>query len=474
MQMERDILRTNEFIQRLAKETIEWVKSVQTLTAALRVWAEGFGRVIGLGPDVTSEAFDAFMLVVEKQLATLCIDLEALVQEQLLPQLRMLLDTIKRPALLIETLHALEPHHHALLQHNPAKGRPPSSLNEASIAYIALRAQLVMELPVYLSLLHGGVHLCVARLAKWQARLWRDVRTRWSDLWDALRVEGEMNAGSEETERVWRIRWEEAARDLQGLNIIHLDRLNPRSKQTRNGVGTSPPSPSSARVGSINGTTGSLEPARSAPADASSFANSPAPAPRKRSFNSGANVHRLARRPSTESMHSIRSAKSSSGHGHYGDAPEATSPPAPARHAMSRRQSMPMSLRHASSQGRLVDSFGREVQEKDREESRARGSAASANGGTKQTIVESFLPSLQRRSGPRRARPSDAHHHPPSHRHHHAARPPMPPAPQLTVSSRWYSAQALYTCQVVHQCEPPEGIEYYGLPFFQVVYGGRV
>ncbi|KAI9454942.1 Dbl homology domain-containing protein [Russula earlei] len=214
MQMERHIHLTDEFIQRLAKETVEWVKSVQTLTSALRSWAEGFGRVIGLGPDVTSEAFDAFLVVVDNQLATLCVDLDVLVREQLLPQLRLLLDTIKRPALLMETLHALEPHHYALLQHNPAKGRPPSGLNEASIAYVALRAQLGTELPAYLTLLHDGVTLCVARLAKWQARLWRDVRTRWSDLWDALRVEGEMNAGSEETERVWRARWEEAAHDL--------------------------------------------------------------------------------------------------------------------------------------------------------------------------------------------------------------------------------------------------------------------
>ncbi|KAI9454951.1 hypothetical protein F5148DRAFT_1227681 [Russula earlei] len=29
---------------------------------------------------------------------------------------------------------------------------------------------------------------------------------RWNKLWDGLRVEGEMNAGSEETERVWRTR----------------------------------------------------------------------------------------------------------------------------------------------------------------------------------------------------------------------------------------------------------------------------
>jgi hypothetical protein len=40
--------------------------------------------------------------------------------------------------------------------------------------------------------------------------------------------------------------------------------------------------------------------------------------------------------------------------------------------------------------------------------------------------------------------------------------------PQLTVSSRWYRAPALYTCRVVHEYEPPEGVEYYGLPFFKL------
>jgi hypothetical protein len=44
----------------------------------------------------------------------------------------------------------------------------------------------------------------------------------------------------------------------------------------------------------------------------------------------------------------------------------------------------------------------------------------------------------------------------------------MPPMPQLTVSSRWYRAPPLYTCRVVFECEPPEGVEYYGLPFFKL------
>jgi dynamin-binding protein len=405
------------------------------------------------------------LVVVDKQLLALCIDLKALVEKQLLPQLRVLLATIKRLGLLFETLHALEPHHYFLLQHNPAKGRPPPALSEASVAFVALRAQLVTELPAYLGLLQDGVTLCVSQVIKWQSRLWRDVRTRWSDLWDALRVEGEMNAGNEETERVWRARWEEATRDLYNLNIIHPDKLTPRSRQTR----TSPPSPTTTRTGPVNANPGSLEPARPPQIDAPSFVDSTASPHRKRSFNTSSSVARLARRPSTDSLHSIRSAKSSSGHGHYVDAPEFT--PSPPRHTMSRRQSMPMSLHHSQSHGKLLDSYGREGRDRDKELEEEPG----ARGGGKHTSPP--LPSLQRRNlGSKRARPSEPQRHPsphPPHRQytHPHPHPPMPPMPPLTVSSRWYRAPALYTCRVVHECEPPEGVEYYGLPFFKLFLG---
>ncbi|KAI0302442.1 hypothetical protein B0F90DRAFT_1714807 [Multifurca ochricompacta] len=429
-QMERDMHRTDEFIQQFAKDTVEWVKSVQSLVSALRIWAEGFGRVIGLGPDVNSEAFDAFLVVIDKQLTSLGVDLEVLVREQLLPQLRALVETAKRPTLLLDTLHALEPHHYALLQHNAAaKGRPPSALHEASIAYGALRAQLREELPAYLSLLHSGVTLCVGRLAKWQARLWRDVRTRWSELWDALRVEGEMNAGSEETERVWRARWEEAARDLRGLNIIQPENITIRLKQARSAAAAAAATPPSPTI------------------------------MRKRGSNASSSARRLARPPSTESLRSVHSAKSSSGHGHYGEVLEPSSPP---QHLpMPRRQSMSTPLRREKERGR--------EKEKDREEERGRGAV-----NPKQNIVDSLLPSLPRHtSGSRRARPrtSDAHH---PHVHHHPRRhphPPVPPAPQLMVSSRWHRAPALYACRVIHECDPPEGVQYYGLPFFKLYLG---
>ena len=127
---------------------------------------------------------------------------------------------------------------------------------------------------------------------------------------------------------------------------------------------------------------------------------------------------------------------------------------------------MSMSLHHSQSHGRLPDSYGRDGRERDRE--REDQGANGASG--KQTL----LPSLQRRNlGAKRARPAEPHRHPsphPPHRQytHPHPHPPMPPMPQLTVSSRWYHAPALYTCRVVHECEPPEGVEYYGLPFFKL------
>ena len=234
--MEQDVSRIDAFIQQFIEEIVEWVKSVQALIYALHVWAEGFKRVIGLGPDVSSEAFDAFLVVVDKQLSAIFTELEVVVGEQLLPQLSNLLETLKRPTLLLDTLHALEPHHFASLQQISAKGRSPSALNEASTAYVALRAQLCAELPTYLKLLNNGVSLCVSQVAKWQVRLWRDVRARWSELWDALRVEGEMKTGREETERVWRARYKKAARDLRALSITRSVRSTRSSSGHGGGV----------------------------------------------------------------------------------------------------------------------------------------------------------------------------------------------------------------------------------------------
>ena len=453
-QMERDIFRIDAFIRQFTKETPEWVKSMRAFISALGVWAEGFGRVIGLGPGVNSEAFDAFLFVVDKQLALICTELEALVREQLLPQLSTLLETIKRPTLLLDTLHALEPHHFASLQQISAKGRAPSALNEASTVYVALRAQLCAELPAYLKLLNAGVTLCVGQVSKWQAFLWRDVRAWWGELWDALRVEGEMKAGSEETERVWQARWEEATHDLRALSIISPEEITPRSKQAR--TTTNPPSPTTVR-GAVDAIMNLLEPARTASADSTTFQDSIFSTRKKRGLNASASARRLGRQPSAESLRSVRSTRSSSDQDQYADAviPEPVHPlPSP---SMPYQQNTPIPLRRSPSQGRPLEGKVRRENERKNE----RGHVGSS---VNQNIVESQIPSLPRRiSRPRRLRPTNAHHV--QHRHPH---PPVPPAPQWTVSSRWYHAPAMYSCRVIHECEPPEGVQYLGLPFFSL------
>ncbi|KAN0137759.1 hypothetical protein V8E53_004243 [Lactarius tabidus] len=209
-QMERDISRTDSFIHQMVKETVKWVRYVQALMSALRVWAEGFGRVI----DVTSEAFDAFSIVVD----------------------------------------------------NPKK-------------------------------------------------------------------------------------------------------ITPRSRQVR--ATTSPPSPTTVR-GAVN-VMHSLEPERTGPADTMTFPKLIPSARRKRGSNASATA--LA---------------------HW-------QPKASAR-----------------------------------------------------TSIELVLGVLYL------ATPHPGHA---SHRHPH---PPVPPAQQLTVSSRWYRAPALLSCRVIHECDPPEGVQYYGIRLFRL------
>ena len=396
-QMERDISRIDAFIRQFTKETVKWVKSMRALMTALRVWAKSFARVIGLGPDETSKVLDAFSAVVDKKLPPIGTKLKDVVREQLLPQLSMLLDTIKRPTLLLDTLHALEPHHFASLQLISAKGRPPPALKEASIAYVGLRAQLIAELPAYLKLLNAGVTLCVRWLAKMQGRLWRDVRTRWSELWNDLRVEGNMKTGSKELVSVWEARREEATRDLRTLSIISPEKITSRSKQVR--FTTSPPSTTERKA--IKTTKNSLEPTRNAPADSTPSIS----ARRKCASDASASAGRLGHQPSAESAPPTRSTQSSSGGHRQSD--EATPVHPLPKPAIPRQQSIPTPLRCV--------------------------------------------------------RPSNSYHT------HHA--PPLPPfmlpESQMRMSRRWYHAQALCLCRVIHECDPPQA-QYYGLPFFRL------
>jgi hypothetical protein len=178
--------------------------------------------------DQNSEAFHAFLSVVD-HLSPLGEDLESVIRDKLLVQLGRLGDSMRGPLRLLETMNTLEPLHHGLLNINFAKYRPPADFLEASQSYLALRRQLCSELPQYLMLLDKGIGTSILQLAQWQTAYWSDVRDRWSSLWDALRVDDEMNAGGEETECVWWGRWADVAHTVDSLNIVNATMMYPES-----------------------------------------------------------------------------------------------------------------------------------------------------------------------------------------------------------------------------------------------------
>ncbi|EEB86690.1 hypothetical protein MPER_16263 [Moniliophthora perniciosa FA553] len=140
---------------------------------------------------------------------------------------------MKHPLKLLASMTEQEPYHHHLLNMNVSpKNRPPAALLEASTNYLALRGQLAAELPKYIELMHRGMANFVLRLAEIQVHYWMDVRDRWSDLWDMLRVEGEMNGGAEETIAVWYSRWLDVDETLKALRITSMQKMSlpPESK----------------------------------------------------------------------------------------------------------------------------------------------------------------------------------------------------------------------------------------------------
>ncbi|TFY79777.1 hypothetical protein EWM64_g4238 [Hericium alpestre] len=64
--MEKQVRDAEAFVHAFAKEAVDWAKSVSRLTEGLKDWATAFGDVIGLDVDGGSEAFDAFVNVVDR------------------------------------------------------------------------------------------------------------------------------------------------------------------------------------------------------------------------------------------------------------------------------------------------------------------------------------------------------------------------------------------------------------------------
>ena len=227
-QMHTELKRIDAFAQQFAKNVVDWSKMMSHVMVALRIWTINFGRVIGLTPDqgFGSEAFDAFLDVVEKQLMPLAVELEGTINERLLKDMAHLLTTMNKPLKLLASMNEQEPYHyHLLTMPVSAKNRPPPSLLAASTNYLALRGQLAAELPTYLRLLHRGFEGFVIRLAEIQTKFWGHVRERWGVLWEMLRVEGELNAGWEETVGVWMTRWGDVDEVMKAIGILKPGRV---------------------------------------------------------------------------------------------------------------------------------------------------------------------------------------------------------------------------------------------------------
>lgn len=221
-----ELHRIELFAQQFARNVLDWAKSMSVVILALRTWAHSFAKVIGLSEENTSEAFDAFIEVVEKGLMPLCVNLESVINEHLLKDLAHLLTTMGKPMKLIESMEEQEAMHFQLLNMNVSpKNRPPPALLEASSNYLALRAQLAKELPRYVALMDRGLSCFVRKLAEIQKSFYGDVRDRWGDLWEMLRVDGEINAGAEETVGVWWARWGDVDHVLASLAITNPKKI---------------------------------------------------------------------------------------------------------------------------------------------------------------------------------------------------------------------------------------------------------
>lgn len=226
--MSHDLRRMELLLQQFAKNVFEWNASMGKTVVALNTWAQSFGGVIGLSRDRDgeSEAFDAFRVVIKSRLAEVCNQLDMSLNDRILRPTAHLLGTMTQPYKLLASMEEQEPMHNHLLDMKVSpKNRPSPAMLTASTKYLALRAQLAAELPSYLRLLDRGVALMIREFAEIQRQTWLKIRNEWGELWEMLRVEGELNAGFEETIHVWSARWMDVDEVVAGLNINQAKKI---------------------------------------------------------------------------------------------------------------------------------------------------------------------------------------------------------------------------------------------------------
>lgn len=490
--MQGELKRIDVFAQQFAKNVVDWAKMMANVIRSLRVWSLNFGRVIGLSAEQGSEAFDAFLGVVEQQLMPLCVDLEAVINERLLKEIAHLLTTMYKPFKLLASMNEQEPFHYHLLTMNvSAKNRPPPTLLAASMNYLALRGQLAAELPQYLNLLHRGLATVVRTLAMIQTEFWRDVRDRWGDLWEMLRVEGELNAGHTETVNVWRARWGDVDEVLGMLNIaqsrklyqepIHSKSTSSTVYSTLSSLDPSHSSYSKRPPPQHAHTLSSLEPAHG-PYVSPPYALTPSKSRTRGASDASAAASRksLGRHASNDSLHSSKGKSPRRPRQDEQYSANSTVPYGAGFSALPRTKSMPLGMveqghhRRASSSSRAErDSDAHRATEHQHPDDKEQRGRISRNPSYKRksTTDATRRPSTGRqRSGSIKSITSffgatqDAV----------AVVEAMPSDPRTLSSAQrdsWVNKPAKYVCQVIHPCKPPAAVAYFSFPFFTLIEG---
>ncbi|RPD57836.1 hypothetical protein L227DRAFT_577532 [Lentinus tigrinus ALCF2SS1-6] len=507
-EMAVELRRQEDFLRKFAKDSVKWADAVRGLMLALEEWAQSFGRVIWMGSeDIPSEAFEAFLELINEQLLPVCDETKDSITDRLIPLISSLVDSTTAPLRLLEAMDTLEPLHYGLM-HITIKTRQSEQLLEASRSYCALRGQLFLELPTYLKLLDHGISACMRRFAGIQQSFYSNVRDRWSELWDALKVDEEANAGAPETLRVWWSRFAEVEAQIQGLNIVRPMEKKPPPEKLRlkpQGKHRESDAASTAVASSILAALDPLNIPHPSPSTSSFHAPGPTSA-KARSVHSAEseNYGRLERK-SQESLHSKKSGKSrrpssSRGNSMAGstlvDEPAygypvpplaALTPSASAsKPTYHRTPSMPISptpLHKAHSTGRFLDAPDHH-----------HASPSSSNPSLNTLLPDegrgrpSRKPSFRRRLTDSFRTTSGAdtrHRRSPSlpayngNGNGNGSTTPSPspnkstfaPPPSTTTTSRRPRTSggqipALYECRVIHPCEPPPGVAYRETPFF--------
>ena len=485
-----ELRRQDAFVRQFAKDALLWARSMTAFFEALQQWAHAFGATIGVDHEAKSEAFDAFVELIQHGLIRACKNTEESIELELLMQLQRLRDSANAPERLLEAMRTLEPLHYGLLNFNVSKTRPPPQLLEASKSYVALRAQLHAELPKYLELLDKGIQVCLDAFRRTQVQLWTRIKGQWSELWDALRMDEEERGSAEQTMVIWHQRYDEVHAQLEGLNITRKplrDKDKGPHRPTHRARGRS-------FTGSIDthsttstvvlGSMASLEIAHMyAPSTRSSQTLVGSPTSMQTSFSE--------KKRSSESLHSKRSTKSSGSQPKHYDEAQSYSEflqQCAERHAesevpLSPPISLPMPLRKSTSHGRLLDSSGEA-------EANASSSSHCLAHQWEHPVVEDGRGRSPRKPGFKR-RLTDTLRTGNSSSSRHRRSPSLPSMSSVNLSPRPSPAQSsfdldprdpalqriptLYECIVVFPLSPPYPVVYRGLPFFSLrpgqVYG---